>query len=89
MLSVRALGVSKTVDGTRPDRGLLTVVDVAVLDLLGNLGPHGRVDLLVLVHVLWLELDDLGEAPPGVADPRADWRGRLDARGRAAAQRRP
>lgn len=46
-----------------------TLSDIAVLDLLQHLGPHGGVDLLVLVVILGPEFDNLGEPPARVANP--------------------
>lgn len=46
--------------------GRRTVGDVALLDLVQYLRPDGGVAFPVLVQVLGLELDDLGEAPAGV-----------------------
>ena len=49
---------------------LLTILDIADLDLLKDLGPDGGVDLLVAVDELGLEADDLGDAAARVALPR-------------------
>jgi len=66
----------------------LTLPDVAVLDLLLHLGPHGRVNLAVRLDVLGLEPDDLREATTRVADPAARGRRRLRRlRGRRGADR--
>ena len=50
--------------------GLLTVLDIADLDLLQDLGPDGGVDLLVAVDELGLEAHDLGDAAARVPLPR-------------------
>lgn len=50
---------------------LLTVLDIAGLDLLCHLGPDGGVALLVLGDALGLQLDDLLEAAARVALPPA------------------
>lgn len=63
--------------------GPLTVLDIAVLDLLQHLGPDRRVGLLVLVDELGFQLHDLREPPAGVPHPRR--RGNLGAVGGARA----
>ena len=59
----------------------LTILDVAILDLLQHLGPYRGVHLLVLGHVLGLELDDLCEAAARVAASRLGPAGRDGRRG--------
>lgn len=61
-----------------------TLPDVAVLDLLQHLWPHRGVHLLVLLVILGLELDNLGEPPARVANPglgRGQWFGVRDVLG--------
>ena len=48
---------------------MLTVLDVADLDLLQDLGPDGGVDLLVAVDELGFETHDLGDAAARVPLP--------------------
>lgn len=48
---------------------MLTVLNVAVLDLLQNLWPHVRVALLVLLLEFGLQLDNLREPSTLVLQP--------------------
>lgn len=50
--------------------GVLTVTDLALLDLLQHLRPDIRMVLLVLFHKLWLQFDDLRDPAPGILDAR-------------------
>lgn len=63
--------VTGTESGTGKERGRKrTVLDIALANLLGHLGPDGGMHLLVLGRALGLELDDLREPAAGVRGAR-------------------
>lgn len=66
-----------------------TILNVAVLDLLQDLGPHRGMDLLVLFHMLGLQLDDLSKPAAGKAGSRVQPRSVLSLLRRGACWGRP